>query len=264
LVSKKKEYNLSMQNKLALVTGASSGIGREMARYLASQNIDLILVDCRQDRLIALQKELSVNCKIISCDLRQKENIFDLLDKVKKYNIDILINDAGFGDFGVFWETDLEKELEMMDVNCRASHILTKIFLKKMVEKDSGYILNVCSSAGFLAGPNMATYYATKNYLLKLTLAIHEELRKQRSNVYIGALCPGPTATEFNQVAGGEFALKEDDARFCARYAIDKMWHRKMIIIPRFRMKLLIFMQRFLSYRTQLRLTEKIQWPTKK
>ena len=249
---------------LALVTGASSGIGREIARYLASQNIDLILVARRLDRLQALQKEFSVNCEVITCDLSKKENVLSLFDQVRDRNIDILINDAGFGDFGVFWKTDLEKELKMISVNCVASHVLTKLFLKKMVKKNAGYILNVCSSAGFSAGPNMATYYATKNYLLKLTLAINGELKKHKSQVYVGALCPGPVATEFNQVAGGEFFLKEDDAKYCAKYAVDKMWQRKMIIIPRFWLKLLVFLQRFLPYQTQLKWTEKIQWPINK
>src|SRR5699024_8946349 len=103
--------------------------------------------------------------------------------------------------------TDLERELEMIDLNVVAYHVLTKLFLQKMQKDGGGYILNVCSSAGFLAGPKLATYYATKNYVLKLTMAIYEELRQMKSPVAISALCPGPVNTEFNKVAHGGFSV---------------------------------------------------------
>jgi len=243
----------------ALITGASSGIGRDMARYLASKNIDLILVARRKERLNSLKNELNVNVKIISLDLNIEKNCYKLYDKCKNENIDILINNAGFGLFGDFYETDLNRELEMINVNIKAPHILTKLFLKDFIQKDTGYILNVCSSAGFMAGPRLNTYYATKNYLTKLTLAINEELRCKRSNVVISALCPGPVSTEFNKVAKGSFSIKETNSEYVAKYAIDKLFKKKMIIIPTFSLKIALFGIRFIPYRLQLIFAYNIQ-----
>jgi short-subunit dehydrogenase len=243
----------------ALITGASSGIGKDMARYLASKNIDLILVARRKDILEKLKKELKVNVEIINLDLNIIDNAYKLYDMCKDKNIDILINNAGFGLFGNFIDTDLNKELEMINVNSVTPHILTKLFLQDFVKKDSGYILNTCSSAGFMAGPKLNTYYATKNYLLKLTMAINEELRQLKSNVYIGALCPGPVNTEFNKVAHGSFTIKGISSEYVAKYAIDKMFKRKMLIIPTTMMKLALFGIRFLPYKLQLKYTYNIQ-----
>ncbi len=243
----------------ALITGASSGIGRDMARYLNELNIDLILVARRGKRLEELKKELHVNTKIITLDLSLKENVYKLYEQVKDDNIDILINNAGFGLFGDFTETDLDTELKMIDVNVKAPHILTKLFLKDMVKKDQGYILNVASSAGFMAGPHLNTYYATKNYLAKLSMAINEELRCNHSKVIVSCLCPGPVDTEFNKVAKGVFATKEAKSSYVAKYAIDKMFKGKMIIIPTLKMKLAIFGIRFIPYRLQLIIAGHIQ-----
>lgn len=236
----------------ALITGASSGIGRDMAKYLASKNIDLILVARRKERLEELKKELNVNVKIIALDLEVEENVYKLYEKCRKDDIDILINNAGFGLFGDFKDTSLETEMSMINVNIKAPHILTKLFLKDFIKKDKGYILNVCSSAGFMAGPKLNTYYATKNYLTKLTMAINEELRQINSNVSISALCPGPVNTEFNKVAKGSFTIKGASSEYVAKYAIDKMFQRKMIIIPTLFMKLSIFATRLAPYRLQL------------
>ena len=243
----------------ALITGASSGIGCDMAKYLASKNIDLILVARRKEKLEELKKELNVNVKIISLDLQKENNVYKLYDKCKKDNIDILINNAGFGLFGDFTETDLLRELEMIDLNIKAPHILTKLFLKDFVKRDSGYILNVASSAGFMAGPRLNTYYATKNYLLKLTMAINEELRHKKSNVVISALCPGPVNTEFNKVANGSFTIKGVSSEYVAKYAIDNLFKRKMLILPGASIKMAIFGIRFITYRLQLKLAYNIQ-----
>ncbi len=243
----------------ALITGASSGIGRDMAKYLSSKNIDLILVARRKNLLNELKKELDVNVKVIEMDLSIKENVYKLYNMTKKENIDILINNAGFGLFGNFVDTDLDVELNMINVNVIAPHILTKLFLKDFVKKNSGYILNVCSSAGFMAGPKLNTYYATKNYLTKLTMAINEELRKDKINVVVSALCPGPTTTEFNKVAHGTFNLKSATSYEVAKYGIDKMLERKMIIIPTLKIKLGVFLTRFIPYRLQLIISYYIQ-----
>ncbi len=248
----------------ALITGASSGIGRDMARYLAGKNIDLILVARRKEKLEKLAKELNVNVKIICMDLSLQENCYKLYESCKNDNIDILINNAGFGLFGDFSDTDLDTELNMIDVNIKAPHILTKLFLKEFIKKNSGYILNVCSSAGFMAGPKLNTYYATKNYLTKLTMAINEELRQRKSNVVISALCPGPTSTEFNKVAHGTFSIKEASSEYVARYGIDKMFQGKMIILPTLSMKLGNFGLRLIPYRLQLIISYHIQYKKSK
>ena len=244
---------------IALITGASSGMGRDMARVLSKKGYDLILVARRKNRLLELKRELGGNVTIISMDLSTQENCFKLYEKVKNKQIDIFINNAGFGLFGEFVKTDLDTELKMIDLNVRAYHILTKLFLQDFVRRDAGYILNVCSSAGFMAGPRLSTYYATKNYVTKLTMAINEELRVAKSHVTICALCPGPVATEFNQVAHGTFAIKEASSYEVAEYAIDKLFKRKMIIVPTLMMKLTLFFNRFAPYRLALYIAYKIQ-----
>ena len=243
----------------ALITGASSGIGRDLARVLASKNYDLFLVARRKDRLEELQKELKTSVKIINLDLSIMENVYKLYELTKDEDIDILINNAGFGLFGLFNETDLDTELKMIDLNIKTYHILTKLFLQDMIKKDKGYILNVCSSAGFMAGPKLSTYYATKNYVTKLTMAINEELRKEKSHVQISALCPGPVATEFNKVAHGTFAIREANSYDVAKYAIKKLMAHKMIIVPTFLMKVTLFLNRFAPYRLSLNISYYIQ-----
>ena len=243
----------------ALITGASSGIGYEFAKVLSSYGYDLIIVARRKNRLEKLQKKLDTNVKIIELDLSKEENVYKLYEKTKNENIDFLINNAGFGLFGDFYKTDLDKELEMIDLNVKTYHILTKLFLKDFIKKDSGRILNVASSAGFLAGPHLNTYYATKNYVLKLTMAIYQELKEINSNVSISALCPGPVNTEFNKVALGYFTIKGLSPEYTAKYAIKKCFKNKLLIIPGFSMKLGLFFQRFLPYKLQLKITSSIQ-----
>ncbi len=244
----------------ALITGASSGIGEEIAKYLDWLGCETILVARRKDRLEELQSKLQHKSEIISLDLGKEENVYKLLDMTKDVDIDILINNAGFGLFGKFYETDLDRELEMINLNIKALHILTKEFVKRLRAKsDGGYILNVASSAGFLAGPNLSTYYATKNYVLKLTEAINEELRQDKSNVHISALCPGPVDTEFNQVAHGTFATKALTAEKVAKIAVEGMFKKKMIIIPGTTIKLGRFFMRFLPERTLLKFIYKYQ-----
>ncbi len=249
---------------LALITGASSGIGRDMARVLALKGYNLILVARRKERLDKLASELEVKTTIINLDLSIEENCYKLYNKVKNKEIDIVINNAGFGLFGEFYETDLDTELKMINLNIKAYHILTKLFLQDFIKKDQGYILNVCSSAGFMAGPRLSTYYATKNYITKLTMAIHEELKEMKSNVHISALCPGPVATEFNEVAHGTFAIREANSYAVAEYAIDKLFKHKMLIVPTVLMKLTLFANRFAPYALSLKIAYNIQYRKEK
>ena len=221
---------------IALVTGGSSGIGRDMSRCLNELGYDLIVVARDEENLNILKKELnSKNNKIvdiITCDLSKVEECIDLHDIIKqKYgNIDILINNAGFGLFGEFYNTDLNTELSMIDTNIKAVHILTKLFLKDMIERNSGKILNVASVAAFMPGPLMATYYSTKNYVLRLSQSIREELNKINSNVKISVLCPGPVNTNFNNVADVKFNLKGVTSQYVAKYGIDRMLKGKFLI----------------------------------
>lgn len=243
----------------ALITGASSGIGRDMAYYLAELSYDLILVARRKERLEEIKKKVKTNVQIINLDLLVEENVFKLHKQVKKENIDILVNNAGFGLFGMTSKTDLKRELEMIDLNIKAYHILTKLFLIDFIERDSGYILNVCSSAGFLVGPRLNTYYATKNYITKFTMGIYEELRHQNSHVHISCLCPGPVSTEFNSVAHGVFSLKEMPSEKVAKYGIDKMFQNKLIIVPGWSVKLGLFFNRFIPWKLSMAITYQIQ-----
>jgi len=228
---------------IALITGASSGIGRAMACGFAKRGFNLIIVARRVERLVKLKREVvekyGVKVRIFCHDLSQPDECKKLFEEVNRVNVDVLVNSAGFGVFGEFDETDLDEELKMIDVNIKAVHILTKLFLKKFKERNSGFILNVASIAGFMAGPKFSSYYASKSYVLQLTKAIHEELRYVKSNVYIGALCPGPVKTEFNQVAGAEFAVSGTTDVEVAEYAIEKMFDGQMIIIPTATAKLL-------------------------
>lgn len=243
----------------ALITGASSGMGADMARVLVSEGYEVILVARRKTKLEKLVKELGDKATFIVKDISSTYNCMELYNEVKNENIDILINNAGFGMFGNFNETNLEKELDMIDLNVKSLHTLTKLFLKDFIKKDQGYILNVGSSAGFMPGPLMATYYATKNYVVSLTLGIYEELKKQGSNVSISCLCPGPVDTEFNKVARVHFSIKGLNSMDVAKYAIKKMFDEKLIIVPSLSMKLGLFFTRFISRKSLLKITYNIQ-----
>ena len=243
----------------ALITGASSGIGLDMARYLAQKKYELILVARNREKLEEIQKKLPTKVTIIVADLSNEQKVKELYVLTKRENIDILINNAGFGDFGYFTDTDLNKDLEMIDTNIKAVHILTKSFLKDMEERNSGYILNVASTAAFQPGPLMSTYYATKSYVYQLTEALYYEQKKKKTNVHIAVLCPGPVNTNFNNVAGVKFGVKAQYSPYVAKYAIDKLLAKKMLIIPGFKMKCAKFFSRFVSDKFLLYVTYHIQ-----
>ena len=190
----------------ALITGASSGMGRDMAKILSQKGYDLILVARDEKKLEEVKKQLKTETKIVVIDISNEENCKKIYEENK--DIDILINNAGFGDCGHFEETSLDKDIQMIHTNIIAYHILTKLYLKEMIKKDSGKILNVASIAGFMPGPLMTTYYSTKNYVVRFSESIREELRRKKSKVQISILCPGPVDTNFNKVADVEFALK--------------------------------------------------------
>ena len=219
-----------------LITGASSGIGRDLAREFAKLKYDIVLVARNIERLEKLKEELknefSVNVNYRSVDLTSRTACINLYNEEK--DIDILVNNAGLGDFGRFTETDLEKEFAIIDTDITALHILTKLYLKDMKKRDSGIILNVASIAGFLPGPLMATYYAAKNYVVRLTEGIKEELRRDKSNVKVSLLCPGPVKTNFNNVANVKFELSSLSSEYVARYTVKNLLKGKFYIVPGF------------------------------
>ena len=241
----------------ALVTGASSGIGRDMARYLFGLGYNLIITARNIDELNKLKNELlkhenelneeksakieksnevtkSRKIIVIKEDLSKKENCIDLYEKTKQIDLNLLVNNAGFGVFGNFTETDLEKEINLINTNITAVHILTKLYLKDMCKKNKGIILNVASIAGMEPGPLMSAYYASKAYVIRLSRAVNKELKKQKSNVKISILCPGPVDTNFNNVANVKFKAPSAPSETVAKYGIDKALKGKLIIIPGF------------------------------
>lgn len=234
-----------MKDSYAVITGASAGIGVCFAKRLAKEGYPLVLVARREERLVKLaeklNKEYGTECKVVVCDVSKTEECTRLMEEMKDIPVEVFINNAGFGDCGQFIKGDLSKELNMIDVNIKALHVLMKLALQKIENsqaeldccKRQGYILNVASSAGLLpAGPYMATYYATKAYVTSLTQAVAEELREAGSGIYVGCLCPGPVDTEFNRVANVEFALKGISSEYCANYGINQMFRKKTVIIP--------------------------------
>lgn len=245
----------------SLITGASSGIGRDMARELSRKGYDLVLVARDEKKLnelsIELKQKYKINIQVISMDLSIEENCKELHKKVS--DIDILINNAGFGDCGNFTKTDLNKELKMIKTNITAYHILTKLYLIDMKAKNKGNILNVASIAGFMPGPLMATYYSTKAYIVRLSEAIREELKKEKSNVHISILCPGPVKTNFNNVANVRFHMREAESPVVARYAIKKLLKNKFYIIPGIDVKTGIFFSHFVPSSLIAKITYMVQ-----
>lgn len=219
----------------ALITGGTSGIGLSIAKILDSKGYDLILVGNNR----TIDETLFNNkVKFIKLDLSKRDNCYKLYDITKDEDIDVFVNNAGFGLFGSFDETDLDTELNMIDVNICAAHILMKLFLKDMIKKDKGYILNTASAAAFAYGPLLSTYYSTKSYLYKLSLSVYEELKKKKSNVHISVLCPGPVDTNFNDRANVTFTVKSLSSDYVGKYAVKKMFKNKLLIIPGFSVRL--------------------------
>lgn len=189
-----------------LITGASSGIGRELAKVFADKQYNLVLVSRNENKLNSLRIELETQNKIdvfiIPKDLSNFSAATEIFEKLQTQNIaiDILINNAGFGEYGFFKDTNWKKEEEMMQVNMVALTHLTKLFLPGMIERKKGKILNLASTAAFQPGPLMAVYYATKAYVLSFSCAIANEL--ENTGVTVTVLCPGPTASEFQAISG--------------------------------------------------------------
>lgn len=246
--------------KTALITGATSGIGKEFAYRLADRGYRLIISGRRVERLKELEEELDVEVRIIEADLSKKKEVFALLEKLEDEDIDLFINNAGFGAAGSFLETDIKKEISMLKVNDLAMHILFKGVLQKMHAAGKGQILNVASSAGLMpGGPYMAGYYASKAYVVSLTRAVAVELSEMKSPVKISALCPGPVDTEFNERADVVFALNGISAKQCVAEALKGLDRNKLIIVPSFTMKLATVFSHLVPYPILMKITGRQQ-----
>ena len=251
---------MAFNNKMVLITGASSGIGTEFAKAFSKKGCKLILVARRADRLHALAAELGTPCEVLPADLSEEKEVLRIAELTKDQKVDILINCAGFGLLGAETAVDLAEELNMIDVNIRAVHILTKIFLEQMIARNSGAILNVASSAGLLpAGPYLNTYYATKAYVASFTQGLAAELEDMRRNVYVAALCPGPVNTEFTAVARGSQWDNGISAEKCVSYAMKQMEKGKRVIVPGFTVRAGLFFSRFLSKKALARFVGRFQ-----
>ena len=218
----------------ALITGASSGIGLEMAKYLSSLGHEVILVANDERKLNSVKDVMTTNAKVYCYDLSVMDNCFLLYDKVKDEKIDIVINNAGYGIFGDYEMDNIDREMNMIDLNVKCLHILTKLFVNN---KNTKYIMNVASSAGLMKGG----------------------LRRRGVDKHISVLCPGPVDTNFNKVANVKFNIKSLEAPEVAKYAIDKMFKNKLLIIPGTTVRLGVFLSRFLPLKTLLKITYNIQ-----
>ena len=215
--------------KKALVTGASSGIGRCIVRELSKLGYETILVSRNEEELEKLKETLPSPAEVESVDVGNIESMREL---VKKYpHVDVLVNCAGMGVFGEFDKTDFDSESDMIDVNIRALHFLMKAYIPHM-KKSGGKILNVSSSAAFFPGPLFSSYYATKAYVYRLSLAVREEMRRENAPVSITVFCPGPVKTPFN----GKIGVKEGPGaispEYAAKYAVKAMLKGKAVAVP--------------------------------
>lgn len=242
----------------ALITGASSGIGREFAYQLANEGYDIIITGRRQERLEEIKKNIkNVNVDVYACDLSKEEDCYKLFKEFP--DIDLLVNNAGFGVFGEFSKTDLDAEIEMINLNIKALHILMKLYLQRMEEKNSGNIINVASSAAFFPGPMFSSYYSSKAYVYRMTLAIYEELRRKNSKVRVSVLCPGPVDTEFNSVAGVKFGLSAVTVDYVVRYTLKMLKKKKTVITPSLSIKLTRILSKIVPDKIASRAVYKIQ-----
>ena len=243
----------------ALITGASSGIGRDMALILSNMGYDIYAVARRSDRLNSLKNELNTNVYPMIYDLSDTNQCFRLFDELKGTDIDVVINNAGFGVCGEFYSTDIKRELEMIDTNITAVHILTKLFYQKFKKLNKGKILNVASSAGYMMGPFLSSYYASKAYVLRLSQAINRELKEDNSAVTVSVLCPGPVKTEFDAIAGVSKSLSGLDSMYVAKCGIKGMFKGKSVIKPGFSVKMLLLFTRFVPDNLLSKITYNIQ-----
>lgn len=233
----------------AVITGASSGIGKEIAILLAKRGYHLILTARREKRLQALKEKIEETYQVhvitICADLSKEEDCINVFQQSREYPVNIVVNAAGFGKVGNCTQVPMKEELAMIDTNLKAVHILTKLFANHMKH---GRILNVASIAAFQPGPYFATYSATKSYVLQFSLALNYEMIRLHKDIRILTLCPGPVNTEFNAVAGTDFAMPAISARKCAKIAVDGIFKSRAVILPGLSVKCARLAAKFAPY----------------
>ena len=242
-----------MAAERALITGASSGIGWELAKLFAGDKSDLVLVARRKERLDALAEELKdefgVDVYVLPKDLSDPDAPKEIFEELKAegIDVDVVVNNAGFGSRGPFADIDTGKQMDMVQVNVVALTHLTRLFLPGIIERGRGGILNVGSLAGFQPGPNLAVYYATKAYVLSLTEALSEEITNP--NVKISCLAPGPVRTEFGEKSALDdsllFKMSLMDVEPVVREGYEGFRQGKVIVLPGIKQKLIPLLLRF-------------------
>ena len=262
-----KDLNKVDMINAALITGASSGIGLELAKIFAREGHNLVLVARSEETLkslkIKLEEDYDIKVKIIIKDLKYYSAPTEIYDEVQndKINVNILVNNAGFGVYGEFTDTDLDAELEMIQVNITSLTHLTKLFLKDMVENNNGLILNVASTAAFQPGPLMAVYYATKSYVLSFSEALAEELSDTK--IRITTLCPGPTATNFSKTAKVEsiklFQKNMPTGSDVAEFGYKALYTGRRVVVYGLKNKILAQSIRFMPRKAITKLVKKMQ-----
>lgn len=250
--------------KTALITGASGGIGFELAKIFAKNNTNLILVARNKNKLDELKNELEnqfgISVYTIGKDLSIRESVSELYEETKKQNIPVeyLINNAGFGDFGMFTDTDWDKEERMINLNMKTLTLLTKLYIREMTERGSGKVMNVASTAAFQPGPLMAVYCSTKSYVLNFSQAINNEVKSR--GVTVTALCPGPTESGFQDASGMKESkivtkIKMPSSKTVAEYGYKAMMKGKPVAIHGYMNKILALSVRFMPRNVVVKIT---------
>ncbi|WP_018248495.1 SDR family NAD(P)-dependent oxidoreductase [Orenia marismortui] len=258
-----------LKEKYTLITGASKGIGYELANIFAQNKFNLILVARSEDKLAEIAKELiekyNINCYIFAADLSSLDNVKKLYNKIQNKGLDVsvLVNNAGFGKLGLFHKTDIETEIDMINLNITTVTFLTKLFLQDMIKMGYGKIMNVASTAAFQPGPYMSVYYASKAYVLSFSEALASELNNLK--ISISTLCPGPTDTNFQDVANMKkvklFESEVMKAETVAKVAYKGLLKGKRIIIPGIQNKLLATSSKLMPSKAITEIVKKLQSP---
>lgn len=226
----------------ALITGGSDGIGKELAIELSKRGYDLIIVSRNEDKLLEIKNTCSTEVRFISKDLSKQEECFDLIKQMKDKDIDLFINNAGFGDIGRFDQTSTEKEIKMVELNDIATLILVKAFLNKFTKENKGRILITASASSFGVAGYMNVYYATKSFVYSLAHGYYRELKDMKSKVTISVLCPGQVKTSFEEKGNLSFNQKASNPKYIAKYTVPRFLKGKFEIVPTVKMKLAHFL----------------------
>lgn len=221
----------------ALITGGTSGIGKALGIELSKRGYELLLISKNKNDFAEIEKGISTKATFLSFDLSKKEECERLLEETKDKDIDLFINNAGFGDIGFFQKTSIEKEVNMVYLNDVATLILVKGFLIRFCEKNKGRILITASAASFGVAPYMNVYYATKAFVYSLAHGYYRELKDKKSSVTISVLCPGPVKTRFEEKGNMVFHFKTYSADRIAAYTIPRFLKGKFEIVPGLKMK---------------------------